>query len=185
MRILSGQYKGRNLFSSKNLSIRPTTSKIKESIFNILQNFCLDKKVVDIFCGSGSLGLEALSRGAANVTFVEQADSSIKILEKNINHLNIDIERFKIIKKDALLFAKQTTVPYDLIFIDPPFYYPDLQKLVNLISQNKLILKDGLMIVEHEITNPLIKKNEFYKIIKQKKYGRSLISFIQAGEYND
>ena len=101
MRVISGTFKGRKLQASKDLSIRPTTDRVKESIFNILQDFHRNKKVVDIFSGSGNLGIEALSRGASHVCFVEKYQSSIKVLQKNIVHIGIDSEFYTIINKSA------------------------------------------------------------------------------------
>ena len=88
MRIISGKYKGRHLYASKNQSIRPTTDRIKEYIFNILDDFPKDSRVLDLFSGSGNLGIEALSRGANHVTFVDIAHSSMKVLKKNLLRIN-------------------------------------------------------------------------------------------------
>ena len=91
MRVLSGKYKGKLLKASKDLSIRPTTNRIKETIFNILYDFCNDKNVLDLFSGSGSLGIEAISRGASSVTFLEHSESSMKVLKQNITVLGNNV----------------------------------------------------------------------------------------------
>ena len=87
MRISAGQFKGKKLFAGSDLSIRPITNRLKEIIFSVLNDFIHDKTVLDLFSGSGSLGIEALSRGAGQVTFVEKKDSSIRVLQKNLNSL--------------------------------------------------------------------------------------------------
>ena len=98
MRVLSGKYKGRNLFAGRDLSIRPITNRLKDIIFSILQDFVIEKRILDLFCGSGSLGIEALSRGASHITFVEKEESSIKVLKQNIANLNIEPEIVKFVK---------------------------------------------------------------------------------------
>ena len=100
MRILGGEFKGRQILAGKDLSIRPTTNRIKNTIFNLLDNFCYDIDVLDMFCGTGSLGIEALSRGAREVTFIDKFESSLKILKNNITRLNIDPAKFTIMKED-------------------------------------------------------------------------------------
>lgn len=178
MRILAGQYKGKKLFAGNDLSIRPTTNRIKESIFNVLQDFCKNKTVIDIFSGSGNLGIEALSRGANTVTFIDKEDSSIQVLKKNIHTLNIGSDKVVFVKNDAVRFCNRTKYSYDLILMDPPFDYPPLQELISIITKKQMLDTNGIMIVEHEITNPILHSNEHYRILNQKKYGRSLISFI-------
>ena len=178
MRVLSGKYKGKRLNSSKDLSIRPTTNRIKETIFNILYDFFVNKNVIDLFSGSGSLGIEAISRGASTVTFIEHSESSLKILQQNIAILGIDRSHVKIIKSDALDYCSKTSSVFDLILIDPPFNFSELQKLIDLIFIRGIMEKDGLLVIQHEISNPLKKQNQYYNIIKQKIIGRSIISFL-------
>ncbi len=186
MRIQTGIYKGRKLKASRNLSIRPTTSLVKEFIFNVLQDFYFEKIVCDIFSGSGGLGLEALSRGADKIVFVEKNSSSLKILLENIENLGIDTSKYRVLKMDALLFARKTDMCFDLILMDPPFVYPPLQELTEILFENKIIKAGGMAVIEHEITNPLAAQSKFYEIVKQKKFGRSIISFlIPAKEVHD
>jgi 16S rRNA (guanine(966)-N(2))-methyltransferase RsmD len=179
MRIISGIYKGRRLTSSKDLSIRPTTDRVKEYIFNILQDFPLDKTVLDIFSGSGGLGLEALSRGARHVTFVEKAYSSISVLKQNLNHVRVPQTDYAIIQKDALSFARNIQTGVDLCLMDPPYKYPPLQELIETFMRNKGLNPNGVLVVEHEVINPVQKDNPDYQIFLQKKISRSHISFLQ------
>ena len=123
MRILAGQYKGKNLSAGNDLSIRPITNRIKEIIFSVLDNFCDNKIVLDLFSGSGSLGLEALSRGARYITFVEKEFSSIRVLEKNIKTLSLTTDNVQIIQSDALKFSKKDYRSFKLILMDPPILY--------------------------------------------------------------
>jgi 16S rRNA (guanine(966)-N(2))-methyltransferase RsmD len=181
MKIIAGNYKGRRIFCSKDYSIRPTANRIKESIFNTLQDFCRDKVVLDLFSGSGNLGLESLSRGARKVVFVELSLKSIGILKKNIEHLKIAKNVTMIIKKDAAQFCHETQDQFDLILIDPPFHYPPLQELISLIFQRKILKNEGVLVVEHEISNPINSLDLGYSILKQRIFGRSVITFIMNG----
>ena len=179
MRVIAGLYKGRKLESSKDLSIRPTTDRVKEYIFNILQNFPQNKKILDIFSGSGSLGIEALSRGASSVVFVDKAVSSINILRRNLKNLSISKDQFAIVNSDAVEYVNDSGQKMDLCFMDPPYIYPPMQELVDKFFAKKLLNSGGILAVEHEISNPVEQENSLYRIFSQKKIGRSLISFFE------
>jgi len=179
MRIISGIYKGRKLQAGKDLSIRPTTDRVKEYIFNILQDFPLDKNVVDIFSGSGSLGIEAISRGAKNVCFVEKNMSSVNVLQQNLNHIGLNPACYSIVNKSAEDYITSNHSDRQLYFLDPPFVFPHLQLLItNLVSSGNFF-SENLIVLEHEVSNPIEKENFHYNILKQKKLGRSLITFIE------
>lgn len=182
MRIIAGVHKGRKLKSSNNLSIRPTTDRIKEYIFNILDDFPLNKNVVDIFSGSGSLGLEAISRGATQTTFIEKATSSIDILKENIAHIKLSPDQYLIMHIDALKFAGTENITYDLGLIDPPFVYPQLQELLDKLFNGRIFHSNSIVVLEHEISNPISEICDVYEIIKQKKFGRSMIRFMVKKE---
>ncbi|MGD9487462.1 MAG: 16S rRNA (guanine(966)-N(2))-methyltransferase RsmD [Calditrichaceae bacterium] len=185
MRIISGIYKGRRLKSSNDLSIRPTTDRVKEDIFNILQDFPYGKIVIDLFAGSGNLGLEALSRGAEKIYFVEKAPTSIKILTSNLEHLKISQDQHEIIRSDAIDFANTTGLSVDLCLMDPPFVYPQIQELVDTVFIRNVISPGGLLVLEHEITNPIMPESSDYNILKQKRVGRSLLSFLEKRQINE
>lgn len=120
MRIISGKYKG-NLVSFQADHIRPTTDRVKESQFNILAGYIENSRVLDLFAGTGSLGIEALSRDANEVVFVEQHKKSIEIIRKNLEKLKV-IEPTQIIAKDVISYLKKYSgEPFDIIFADPPF----------------------------------------------------------------
>jgi 16S rRNA (guanine966-N2)-methyltransferase len=185
MRIISGKYKGRKLFSRDDLHIRPTTDRVKEYIFNILQDFPQDKTVIDIFSGSGNLGIEALSRGAIKTFFIDNSAASIEVLKKNLKNIRISESDFEIILSDALNITQKISVPFDLLLLDPPFIYPEIQRLLNILFDSSLTNDKSMLVIEHEISNPIDQDSERYEIIKQKKIGRSLISFlIKKGTQN-
>ena len=184
MRIISGQFKGKSLFAGNDLSIRPTTSRIKEIIFSILGDYCKDKLVLDLFSGSGSLGFESVSRGAKGVIFVEKASSSIEIIKHNLNELSIHSDKVKIIRADVLDYVRRGENSYQLILADPPFKYSHMQDLVIDICKYGILDEEGLLILHHEIDNPIDLNADKYQVMKQKKVGRSLISFIVQKDKN-
>jgi 16S rRNA (guanine966-N2)-methyltransferase len=122
VRIISGKYKGHHLVSFKADHIRPTTDRVKESLFNKLMFDLEDSRVLDLFCGTGNLGLEAISRGAQFVTFVDDNRKSLEITRKNIEKLKVPKESYRIVQHDVLKFLKSfNESPVQIIFADPPF----------------------------------------------------------------
>jgi 16S rRNA (guanine(966)-N(2))-methyltransferase RsmD len=178
MRIISGLYKGRKIVSSDDHSIRPTTDRVKEYMFNILLDFPEGKTVIDMFSGSGNLGIESLSRGAKKVYFIESALSSIAVLKSNLSALNVQSDQYEIIKADALQFSKNFSIEAQLCLLDPPFIYPPIQELLDNLFENKILSANGLLVIEHEVSNPIEKKSGHYDMLRQKKMGRSLISIL-------
>ena len=178
MRILSGDFKGKKILAGDDMSIRPATNRIKEIIFAVLDEFCTGRNVLDLFSGSGSLGLEALSRGAQSITFVELDKLALQVLTKNIDQFNNIKHKITVIHSDAFTYLERLNNTFDLIIMDPPFRYPHLQKITDLIFTNQILKKAGVLVVHHEVDNPLLRSNTTYHYYKQKKVGRSLVSFI-------
>jgi 16S rRNA (guanine966-N2)-methyltransferase len=177
MRIIGGKYKGRHIYSSKNNKIRPTTDRNKEFIFTVLDDFVNDANVLDLFCGSGSLGLEAISRGAKRVTFVDNSYSSLRILSKNIDRVKLK-EEHTIIQKNVLTFLRQNKASYDLVFADPPFKWNHYFELIPLAFLPENLSEFGLFVLESEKTHNIEWETNIYEIIRQKKYDRSIITFF-------
>lgn len=148
MRICGGQWKGRHLVSFKADHIRPTTDRVKESLFNIWQGSVEDARVLDLFAGTGSLGLEALSRGAREVLFVESHRQSIEIIRKNIELLKIE-GGYRVYPKDVLQFLKTYDgEPFDLILIDPPFTKIMAHEVMQTLSASKAFHDTTLIAIE-------------------------------------
>lgn len=153
MRIISGTFKGRLISVPKSNLIRPTTDRIRETLFNLLNNI-LDFdgiKVLDIYAGSGSLGLECLSRGAEEIHFVEKNFVIYKNLESNFESLGVK-DQCKIFKMPAINFSKKDEdAKYDLIIADPPFFKDDIYEVVENIFTNKFLNENAFMIIERSI----------------------------------
>ncbi len=176
MRIIAGKFKGRTIRFPNSKLVRPTTDKTKESIFNYLvHSIDFDGiKVCDIYAGSGSLGLEALSRGADVVHFVEKDFHVSKMLQENISSLKEE-DSCKIYKMDAVRFSKMTDhKKYDLILADPPFFKNDIHIVVKNILKKNFLNEDGIMIVERSIQTKK-EDEEAFKVEPFKRMGDSLI----------
>ena len=175
MRIINGKYKNRRFNIPKNLKIRPTTDKAKESLFNILENMVNfnEIKILDLFSGSGNISYEFFSRGST-VTCV---DSNIKCI-KFISDLSKNYEmNFSIIKKDVFNYLNTSKLKYDVIFADPPYNTPhnNYCKLIKLIFDKKIISNNGIIVLEH---SSFLNFKNHVKFFKSKKYGDVNFSFL-------
>jgi 16S rRNA (guanine966-N2)-methyltransferase len=153
MRIISGEFKGRYINVPKSNLIRPTTDRVRETLFNLLNNMIDFNgiKVLDLYAGSGSLGLECLSRGAEEIHFVEKNYVIYKNLSENIKSLGVG-KHCKIIKMPAIKFSqKPSENKYDLIVADPPFFKDDIYLVVENIKKNVFLNQASFMIIERSI----------------------------------
>lgn len=188
MRVISGTRKGHGLKAPKGSKVRPTEDRIKESLFDILGNINKDSIVLDAFAGSGSIGIEFLSRGAKKAYFVDNYYESISIIKENLKHTKL-IDKAEIIKSDIFMVLKnfnKRNIVFDYIYIDPPFKKEGLvpQFLENLYNQN--ILSDtGIIIIEHE--RELILKNRIHYFEKKdyREYGNKSLTFYKINEKGD
>ena len=182
MKVITGKYKGYKLFLPLNKNTRPLKSLVKETIFNILSHsnkFSLDfynKRVLDLFSGSGSFGLECLSRGALNVIFVENNKNALIILKKNIEKLKVQ-NQVSIFKESVLDYLENSNKKFDLIFLDPPFKEKNFIKLLNLIVKKKLLNNRGIIIAHRHKNSKDSIANKF-KYISEKTFGISKIIFF-------
>ena len=149
MRIISGKYKGRHLVSFKADHIRPTMDRVKETIFNKWMMYVDGATVLDLFAGTGNLGIEALSRGATHVTFVEKNNKSMNIVKENLALLKIDKSEYQIQLKDVVTFVRQSSdTVYDLIFIDPPFTEKMAHDVMNAVGQSSIFGAHTRIVIE-------------------------------------
>tara|TARA_Y100001970_G_scaffold279854_1_gene387895 strand:+ start:58 stop:621 length:564 start_codon:yes stop_codon:yes gene_type:complete len=183
MRIIGGNFKGKKIFTTDDKSIRPLKDIVRESIFNVVEHsknefVNLDgAKVLDLFSGTGSFGIECLSRGAEKVIFFENYANSIKVLKKNLNLLKLN-KYSKIIEKDAydIYQSKLNFKKFDLIFLDPPFRDDKINKLIEIIKRMKITSNKSVIIIHR---NKKIVENisKDLTISKEKNYGLSKIIF--------
>jgi len=184
MRIIAGKFRGRKILDSTDKKTRPLKDLVKESIFNVIvhsKKFDLNLEnstILDLFSGVGSFGLEALSRAADSVIFVENYPVCLSILKKNIENLNLG-KRCKIVEKDILkdlnfnIFKKK----FNIIFLDPPYKDKNFNYVLELIYNQDILEKNGVIIVHRHKNDPIdLSKN--FKLVEEKKYGISKIFFL-------
>ena len=184
MRIISGKFKGTKLFIPIDKETRPLKDIVKESIFNKLLHFkkypfkLKNAKILDLYSGTGSFGLECLSRDANYVTFVESNKNALKILQKNIYKLNIEKKTFLIRGSVFDFLSNMNNINYksDLIFLDPPYKEKNISKLINNIFDANILKKNGIVIIHRNKKTKDSYPNNF-KILDIRKYGVSKIVF--------
>ena len=183
MRIISGNYRGKKIFIPKDKNTRPLRDMVKESIFNLIEHSkkininIEDSNILDLFSGSGSFGLECISRGANKVTFIENYPLILNILKKNIDLLNAK-KSSDIIEKncfDVLNSEKFSNSKFNIIFIDPPFQEKKINSLLNRIQEMKILQKDGVLLI-HRHKSDDINLNDNLNIVDQRVYGISKIT---------
>ena len=176
MRVISGKYKGKNLIGFNIDGTRPTMDRVKESLFGIIQNYIKDSTVLDLFAGSGSLGIEALSNGASTCYFFDNNIELINIIKKNTVGIN-GVHIMKSDYKNSLELLKNSNIKFDLIFLDPPYKFNLINDCLKKIHEYNLLNKDGIIICEYENEN-IITDN--FELIKEKKYGSKNIKIYKC-----
>ncbi len=151
MRIISGKYKGHHLVSFKGDHLRPTTDRVKEALFNKIQFELEGAIVLDLFSGTGNLGLEAISRGAEKVVFVDENPKSIEILKKNIEKLKVEKSSYEIVTLDAFRFLKKSTDrKFNFIFIDPPFTQKMAHDVMEALDKTSIYTPETFISIESQ-----------------------------------
>ena len=163
MRIISGKYRGRKLKGFNIEGTRPTMDRVKESLFGIIQSHLANSVVLDLFAGSGALGLEAISNEARKCYLIDNNIEAIKTIKEN--SLNIK-ENLNIICIDYKKFLKETDKTFDIIFLDPPYQSNQLNKALKIIEERELLNKNGIIVCECEKGTPITK----LKLLKEKSY---------------
>ena len=179
MRIIGGKYKSRVLAEFAGQDVRPTSDRAKESLFNILSLKMYGARVLDLFCGSGALGLECLSRGAKEVIFNDCARDSLAILKKNLTALKIPIggEEAKLSGSDYLVCLEGLRGQFDLIFIDPPYRFDYGAKALEKISQKGLLTENGIAVYERD--RPFEGEVDGLEKYDERKYGKAWFAFFK------
>lgn len=175
MRVISGTAKGHSLKCIKGLDTRPTTDRVKESIFNIIAPFITNSKVLDLFSGTGNLAIESLSRGAEFSVLVESNPQCIKVINQNLEHTKLN-DMTKVISGDVSQI-KNINNKFDLIFMDPPYNRGYIIPTINIIFEYGLLDADGIIIIErskHDIISDIP-----FEISREQVYGETIVTFLR------
>lgn len=174
MRVISGTARGRKLREPEGAAIRPTTDKVKESIFNIVQFDIEGRAVLDLFAGTGQLGVEALSRGAGSVTFVDSSPDALKLVSHNIESAGFT-SGATVIRSDSIEFLKRGK-RYDLIFLDPPYDSDLLNRALLTINEFDILKDNGIMVCESKVDKELPELEPPYFTHREYRYGKIKIT---------
>ena len=179
MRIISGIYKGKSITGFDIDGTRPTMDRLKESMFAMIQNHIKNSNCLDLFAGSGSLGLEAISNGAKSCYFVDSNKEIIKILEKNIMNIKEPCYLIKKEYQEALLYFKNNNIKFDLVFLDPPYRFDYINKSINKLLEHNILNDEAIIVCEYETEQFSYPDLE---IIKERKYGTKTVRIYKYKE---
>lgn len=179
MRVITGLAKGRRLKTLKGMDIRPTSDRVKESIFTILHFEIQGRKVLDLFAGSGQLGIEALSRGAKFAVFVDKDPAAIGIIRQNLKHTGLS-EQSHVIKSDAESFLSNNTDSYDIVLLDPPYNFGSPERILKLLSSK--VNTGGIVVCEHSSEEAMPKEAGDLAVYRSYKYGNVSVTTYRSKE---
>jgi 16S rRNA (guanine(966)-N(2))-methyltransferase RsmD len=180
MRIVGGDLGGRRFNPPAKIPARPTTEVAKEGLFNMLNNLIDFEgiKTLDLFGGTGSISYELASRGAAELTLVEQDSVTVNFIKKTLQEFGLD-DRAQVIKGEVFRFMKQCTEQYNFIFAGPPYALPSIDDLPKYVFEKNLLLPNGIFVLEHTPRNDYQNHPQFFKI---KNYGTTIFTFFKQAE---
>ena len=178
MRVIAGQYKGHRLFTPKDQEVRPTTDRTREFLFSYIGEKIVNASVLDLFAGTGSFGIEALSRHAESAVFVDQSSTACDLIRKNLDKVRAKAPVHRI---NAKSFVTSDVHQYDIIFCDPPYRFQHTEALINLIMERGILNKDGWLIYESGSKEILPSINGL-RMIKEKKLGTTKITVWTENE---
>lgn len=178
MRIIAGKFKGKILSEFELNSTRPTADMVREALFDKIGYKTIDAEFLDLFAGTGAVGIEALSRGAKNCYFVDESKEAIKIINKNL--LSIKAQNYNILNtsfENALTNFKNNSKKFDVIFLDPPYASDFAEHAIQFVYENKLLNPNGIVVWEHDnLKIPYIEQN--FSNFKTKKYGKKYLTYF-------
>jgi 16S rRNA (guanine966-N2)-methyltransferase len=180
MRIIAGLYKGFSLKSFAGRDIRPTPAKVREAVFDILSVKIIESDFLDLFAGTGAMGIEAISRGAKRITFVEIEQNAINIIKANLEKINHD-NFSDIIKRDylySLKILKSQDRKFDIIFLDPPYYKNISKKVLYEIEKSYILKENSIVVVQHKTNEEVQAKYRYLSFLKEKNYGKTKLTIF-------
>lgn len=181
MRVITGSAKGRRLLLPRGVNLRPTSGRVKESIFNIIGPWLDGERVLDLFAGIGSLGIEALSRGAAEACFVEHDARVAASLRRNLELCGF-ADRSEVMEMSVergLRFLRQRRATFELVFIDPPYGRRILKPTLRSVERARVLAEGGLIVAEHARDELVPPRLEGLELVDQRSYGRTVVSFLR------
>lgn len=186
LRVIAGSAKGHKLKTIKGDTTRPTSDRVKESLFNIISQYIPESYVLDLYAGTGNLGIEALSRGAKAAVFVDKSRECADIISENLIHTKL-FDNAKVITGEVSNVVSRLAQDYgkfDMIFLDPPYNKNLVEETLNIIVNSGIIKNDGIIIAESDIDDIIPKRIGTYILKRNQKYGDTVLSFFTGVEGN-
>ena len=180
MRVITGCARGRRLEALEGEDVRPTTDRIKEAVFSIIQFETEGRAFLDLFAGSGQMGIEALSRGAKGATFVDSSKKSIEIVKRNLTTTRLE-EKAKVLLMDFRSFLSMNRQRFDIVFVDPPYKTGALQEAMELIPQ--VMNETGIIITENPLDEEILSNYGDFVLDRQYRYGKIKISTFRHKDF--
>lgn len=178
MRVITGKARGRRLETLEGTDVRPTTDKVKEAVFSSIQFDIEGRRVLDLFAGSGQLGIEALSRGAESAVFVDLNPEAVAVINRNIKATGFE-SRAKVIRADYFSFAASASDKFNIAFLDPPYKAGLLEKALNTVTG--IMSENGIIICEHPADVALPEAAGIFTLSRRAKYGKISVSIYKKG----
>ena len=178
MRVISGKMRGVRLKTPDGLNTRPTADRVKEAMFSILQFELPGARVLDLFGGTGQLGIEAISRGAKEAVFVDQSDKACKLIRENLRLARMEKEG-RVVRGDYLTFLKSTKERFDIILLDPPYAEVFLENALKLITEIDILQSNGIIVAECPLGKVLPPEFPGYTRSKDYKYGNTILTIYR------
>ena len=175
MRVITGKARGIQLKTPEGMQTRPTADRVKEALFSIIQFDIPGAKVLDLFGGTGQLGIEALSRGASSAVFVDAAESACKLIRENLKRTKLEGQG-RVIRSDYMEFLKRNREQYDIIFLDPPYAEVFLENALKCITEIDILQSNGIIVTERPLDKEMPWEYEGYQRSRDYKYGKILLT---------
>lgn len=184
MRVIAGQARGRRLKSPHGMQVRPTIDRVKEALFNIIGPAIVDKKFLDLYAGTGNIGIEALSRGAARSIFAEKEPRNVKLIRENLAlcGLTADGQVYQCTVQEAISRLGASGERFDYIFLDPPYNRQLIEPTLTAVMQYHIIGENGLVIAEHGRREEICQAVEGLACFRQSNYGDTTLSFFTVDD---
>nr|WP_114297472.1 16S rRNA (guanine(966)-N(2))-methyltransferase RsmD [Anaerobacterium chartisolvens] len=183
LRVISGTAKGHKLKAPRGVSTRPTSDRVKESLFNIISHSIYASEVLDLFAGTGNLGIEALSRGADSAVFIDRSQECFSIINENLRHTKLE-DKASVMVGDVFACLKRLSSQgrkFDIVFLDPPYNKNLIEETLTFIVQNDIIRDNSIIIAERDIDDIIPQSIEAIKLAREERYGDTVLSFYRHG----
>ncbi len=181
MRVVAGTVKGHRLQAPRGMETRPTSDKVREAVFSVLAGSYVGERVLDLFAGTGALGIEALSRGAVEAVFIERRLPACEIIRANLEHTGLD-RRARVLCRSVERSLTGLDEPFGLVLLDPPYAYPGLDGIMTMVSGARVIGDETIVVFEHSPRFAVADRYGGLHLWRQKVYGDTAVSFFEVGE---